>query len=123
MLLLFSHRFFDRFLVALGSHFGSILGPFWGSKSVIFGIDFFMIFACRSKSAPRASKSGFWVVLGLSWGGLGVVLGGLGPAWGTFWAIFGAKNCTKGEEKSERERRKAKNIKKIDAKLISIQNM
>ena len=34
-----------------------ILGGFGGSKSVIFGIDFLMIFACRSKIAPRAAKS------------------------------------------------------------------
>ena len=55
---LFSHRFLHRFLVDLGVDFGVILGGFGGSKSVIFGIDFLMIFACRSKSGPRAAKSG-----------------------------------------------------------------
>ena len=35
-----------------------MLVGFGGSKSVIFGIDFLMIFACRSKSGPRAAKSG-----------------------------------------------------------------
>ena len=55
---LFSHRFLHRFLVDLGVDFGVILGGFGGSKSVIFGIDFLMIFACRSKIAPRAAKSG-----------------------------------------------------------------
>ena len=37
---------------------GVILGGFWEPKSVIFGINFWMIFACRSKSGPRALKSG-----------------------------------------------------------------
>ena len=44
---------FDRFLVRFWSH----LGGFWEPKSVIFGIDFLMIFACCSKSGPRAAKS------------------------------------------------------------------
>ena len=35
-----------------------ILGGFGGSKSVIFGIDFLMIFAYRSKSGLRAPKRG-----------------------------------------------------------------
>ena len=51
---LFSHRFLHRFLVDLGV----ILGAFGESKSVIFGIDFGMIFACRSKSGLRAPKRG-----------------------------------------------------------------
>ena len=49
---------FGRFLVRFWGHFGNILEPFWRSTSVIFGIDFLMIFACRSKSGPRAAKSG-----------------------------------------------------------------
>ena len=53
---LFSHRFLHRFFVALGVDFGVILGAFGGSKSVIFGIDFLLIFACRSKSDLRAPK-------------------------------------------------------------------
>ena len=35
-----SLRFLHRFLVALGSDLGAILGRFWEPKSVIFGIDF-----------------------------------------------------------------------------------
>ena len=58
MLVLFSHRFLHRFLVDLGIDFGALLGAFGGSKSIIFGIDFGMIFACRSKSGLRAPKSG-----------------------------------------------------------------
>ncbi len=54
----FSHRFLCSILVGLGSDFGSLWAPFWEPKSVIFGIDFWMIFACRSKSDPRAAKSG-----------------------------------------------------------------
>ena len=38
--------------------FGAILGGFWEPKSVIFGIDFLLIFTCRSKSGPRAAQSG-----------------------------------------------------------------
>ena len=48
---------FGRFLVRFWGHLGRLLGGFGGSKSVIFGIDFLMIFACRSKIAPRAAKS------------------------------------------------------------------
>ena len=55
---LFSHRFLHRFLVDLGVDLGVILGAFGESKSVIFGIDFGMIFACRSKSGLRAPKRG-----------------------------------------------------------------
>ena len=55
---LFAHRFLHRFLVDLGVDFGALLGAFGGSKSIIFGIDFGMIFACRSKSGLRAPKSG-----------------------------------------------------------------
>ena len=43
---LFSHCFLHRFLVDLGVDFGVILGGFGGSKSLIFGIDFLLIFAC-----------------------------------------------------------------------------
>ena len=32
------------------------MGGFWDRKSVVFGIVLFMIFACRSKIAPRASQ-------------------------------------------------------------------
>ena len=53
----FSHRFLHRFLVAFWRDFGGIWGGFWDPKSVIFGIDFLMIFVCRSKVAPRAAKS------------------------------------------------------------------
>ena len=48
---------FGRFLVRFWCHFGVLLGGFWVPKSVIFGIDFLMTFACRSKSGqerPRA---------------------------------------------------------------------
>ena len=55
---LFAHRFSHRFLVDLGIDFGTLLGAFGGSKSIIFGINFGMIFACRSKSGLRAPKSG-----------------------------------------------------------------
>ena len=48
---------FDCFLIRFWGHLGRLLGGFGGSKSVIFGIDFLMIFACRSKIAPRAAKS------------------------------------------------------------------
>ena len=54
----FSHRFLSSILVGLGFDFGSLWAPFWEPKSLIFGIDFWMIFACRSKIAPRAAKSG-----------------------------------------------------------------
>ena len=60
----FSHWFlasiFGRFLVRFWGHLGRLLGGFWGSKSVIFGIDFLMIFECRSMCACmclRASES------------------------------------------------------------------
>ena len=53
---LFSYRFLFSILVGFGSDFGSLWAPFWEPKSVIFGIDFWMIFACRSKIAPRAAK-------------------------------------------------------------------
>ena len=54
----FSHRFLSSILVGLGSDFGSLWAPFWEPKSIIFGIDFLIIFSCRSKIAPRAAKSG-----------------------------------------------------------------
>ena len=63
-LMLVLYRFFLRivfcidFLVDLGIDFGALLGAFGGSKSIIFGINFGMIFACRSKSGLRAPKSG-----------------------------------------------------------------
>ena len=57
----FWHRFwasiFDRFLVRFEGHFGRLWGGFGGSKSVMFGIDFVMIFAYRSKCGSRAAKS------------------------------------------------------------------
>ena len=54
----FSHRFLSSILVGLGSDFGSQKGTRRESKSVIFGIDFSLIFTCRSKIAPRATKRG-----------------------------------------------------------------
>ena len=54
----FSHRFLSSILVGLGVDLGSLWAPFWEPTSVILGIDFLMIFACRSKIAPRAPKSG-----------------------------------------------------------------
>ena len=53
----FSHRFLISVLVGLGFDFGSFCVPCSEPKSVIFGIDFLMVFACRSKIAPRAVKS------------------------------------------------------------------
>ena len=55
---LFSFRFLYRFFVVCWFNFGAILGDFWEPKSIIFGIYFCMIFACRFKIAPRAAKSG-----------------------------------------------------------------
>ena len=55
---LFALRFLYRFLVAFFFDFRIILGGFWEPKSVIFGVNFGMIFACRSKSGPTAPKSG-----------------------------------------------------------------
>ena len=54
----FSHRFLSSILVGLGSDFGSQKGAPREPKSVIFGIDFSLIFTCRSKIAPRAAKRG-----------------------------------------------------------------
>ena len=54
----FSYLFLTSILVRFGYDFGSRWAPFLEPKSVIFGIDFWMIFACRSKIAPRAAKSG-----------------------------------------------------------------
>ena len=54
----FSHRFLLSILFRFGVDFGSLWAPFLEPKSVILGIDFWMIFACRSKSGPRAAKSG-----------------------------------------------------------------
>ena len=54
----FSHRFLSSILIRFGVDFGSLWASFWEPKSVIFGIVFLMIFACRSKSGPRAAKSG-----------------------------------------------------------------
>ena len=54
----FSYLFLTSILVRFGCDFGSLWAPFLEPKSVIFGIDFWMIFACRSKIAPRAAKSG-----------------------------------------------------------------
>ena len=55
---LFSYRFLYRFFVDLEVYLGVILAGFGGSKPVIVGIDFGMIWACRSKSGPRAPKRG-----------------------------------------------------------------
>ena len=52
---LFLHRFLHRFLVDLGVDFGVILGGFGGSKSVILGIDFSMIF-CMSAHACACGR-------------------------------------------------------------------
>ena len=54
---LFPHRFLHRFLVDSGIDLEVILEGFGRSKSVILGVHFCMIFACRSKSGPRAPKS------------------------------------------------------------------
>ena len=48
---LFSHRLLHRFLVDLGVDFGGIVGAFGRSKSVIFGIDFGMIFRAVARAA------------------------------------------------------------------------
>ena len=48
---------FDLGSTDLGIDFGALLGAFGGSISIIFGINFGMIFACRSKSGLRAPKS------------------------------------------------------------------
>ena len=67
---------FGRFLVRFWGHFGSILGPFWRPKSVIFGIDF------SSRAIFLMSKrvhdvGGVWMVCGCHfWTVLGSVLGG-----------------------------------------------
>ena len=53
----FSHRFLSSILIRFGVDFGSLWASFWEPKSVIFGIVFLMIFACRSEIAPRAAKS------------------------------------------------------------------
>ena len=53
----FSHCFLHQFLVDLGVDLGIISGGFGGSKSVILGIDFGMIFVCRPKSAQERPKS------------------------------------------------------------------
>ena len=53
----FSLRFLHRILVAFWVDFGVIWGGFWEPKSVIFGIDFLMIFSCRSKSGQERPKS------------------------------------------------------------------
>ena len=54
----FLASFFGRFLVWFWGHLGQLCGGFWGSKSVILGIDLFMIVACCSKSGLRAAKRG-----------------------------------------------------------------
>ena len=55
-LIFFCFVFFTDFCMLFD--FGAIWGGFWEHKLVIFGIDFLMIFACRSKIAPRAAKRG-----------------------------------------------------------------
>ena len=51
-----------RFLASIFDHFlwdlGLILGGFGVPKSIIFGIEISWIFACRSKSGPRAAMGG-----------------------------------------------------------------
>ena len=51
-----------RFLASIFDHFlsdlGLILGGFGVPKSNIFGIEISWIFACRSKSGPRAAMGG-----------------------------------------------------------------
>ena len=51
-----------RFLASTFDHFlsdlGLILGGFGVPKSIIFGIEISWIFACRSKSGPRAAMGG-----------------------------------------------------------------
>ena len=51
-----------RFLASMFDHFlsdlGLILGGFGVPKSIIFGIEISRIFACRSKSGPRAAMGG-----------------------------------------------------------------
>ena len=51
-----SVRFFVSFLIFCFSEFGSILMHVWIQLGNL-GIDFWMIFACRPKSGPRAAKS------------------------------------------------------------------
>ena len=47
---------FDRFLVRFWSALGPLLATIWRPKSVIFGIDFYMIFACRPKRLQEGPK-------------------------------------------------------------------
>ena len=51
-----------RFLASIFDHFlldlGLILGAFGVPKSIIFGIEISWIFACPSKSGPRAAMGG-----------------------------------------------------------------
>ena len=54
----FSHRFLSSMLVRFGSDFGAILEPFWEPKSVILGIDFWMIFHVVPGSPQERPKSG-----------------------------------------------------------------
>ena len=49
---------FDRFLVRFWSALGPLLATIWRPKSIIFGIEISWIFACRSKSGPRAAMGG-----------------------------------------------------------------
>ena len=53
----FSYLFLFSILVRFGCDLGSLWDHFWEPKSIIFEIDFWMIFVCRSKIAPRAAKS------------------------------------------------------------------
>ena len=55
---LFFRFVFASILITFWLDVRNILGGFGKSKSVILGIDFWIIFACRSKSGPRAAKSG-----------------------------------------------------------------
>jgi len=55
---LFVASFFASMFYCFWSDFGVILGGFGEPKSIIFGVEILWIFACRSKSGPRAAKSG-----------------------------------------------------------------
>ena len=55
----FSHRFLSSILIRFGSDLGAMLEPFWEPKSIIFGIDFWMIFHVvpgTPQERPRASQ-------------------------------------------------------------------
>jgi len=112
----FSHRFLSSILVRFGSDFGSLWAPFLEPKSVIFGIDFWMIFACRSKIAPRAAKSSARAPKSLprafTWGnGRCVYMGERVFTWGN--PVFTWGNAGKKQRKHKSKSRKQK--KKTEA--------